>query len=367
MRSYTLSLLLLLITASALAQPRWSADKANAWYKQYPWLVGCNFTPAYAINELEMWQADTFDTTAIDHELKLAQSIGMNMMRVFLHDLLWKQDPQGFKKRIGQFLAIADRHHIKILFVLFDSCWDPYPKSGKQHAPTPHVHNSGWVQSPGRKVLENLPANEPYLEGYVKGILTAFKDDKRILAWDLVNEADNKTGPSYEKVESPKKPELGVTLLKYTFKWAKAANPSQPLTAAPWLGDWSDTAKMKEMDKVAFYNSDIITFHNYDKPDDFAKRVKWTKVFNRPVICTEYMARPTGSTFQNILPICKANRVGACNWGLVDGKTQTKYPWDSWTKKYTSAPPLWFHEIFNSDGTPYKKEETEFIRNITGR
>src|SRR6202000_123696 len=109
--------------------------------------------PRSAINPLEMWQADTFDPKTIDQELGWAQGLGLNPGRVFLHNLLWQQDSQGFLNRIDQFLTIADKHHIRVVFVLLDSCWDPNPRLGKQHEPRPHVHNSGWVQAPGREVL----------------------------------------------------------------------------------------------------------------------------------------------------------------------------------------------------------------------
>ncbi len=136
-----------------LPPARWTEKAANEWYAQQPWLVGSNYIPASAINELEMWQADTFDPQRIDKELGWAESIGLNTMRVFLHDLLWQQDPKGFQQRIETFLEIASKHHIKPLFVLFDSCWDPDPRLGKQHEPRPGIHNSGWVQSPGAKAL----------------------------------------------------------------------------------------------------------------------------------------------------------------------------------------------------------------------
>ena len=141
-------------TISSAQSARWTEQRANDWYAQQPWLVGSNYIPATAINELEMWQADTFDPQRIDLELGWAESIGLNTMRVFLHDLLWQQDAPGFQKRIDTFLTIANKHHIRILFVLFDSCWDPYPQLGKQRDPRPGVHNSGWVQSPGAAALK---------------------------------------------------------------------------------------------------------------------------------------------------------------------------------------------------------------------
>jgi hypothetical protein len=341
----------------------WTKEQANEWYGKQPWYVGANFAPSTAINQLEMFQADSFDPASIDKELGWAESIGMNCMRVYLHDLLYQQDPEGFFKRVDEYLAIADKHHIKTIFVLFDSCWDPFPALGKQRAPKPHVHNSGWVQSPGQKVLQDT-AQYPRLEKYVKETVAHYKDDNRIVAWDVWNEPDNMTGPSYEKVEIKNKVELVGKLLPQVFNWARSANPSQPLTSGVWQGDWAE-GKINAFHTMQLEQSDIITFHCYDKPQDLENKIKQLERFGKPMICTEYMARPNGSTFQGFLPVAKKYNVGMINWGLVDGKTQTKYPWDSWTKTYTAAPPVWFHEVFNTDGTPYIKAETDFIKQIT--
>ena len=126
-------ILILLATsanASAAGAPTWSEKQANEWYANRPWLVGSNYITSTAINELEMWQADTFDLATIDREFGWAEMLGMNTMRVFLHNLLWQQDSEGFVHRLEQFLQVADKHHIRILFVLLDSVWDPNPKLG---------------------------------------------------------------------------------------------------------------------------------------------------------------------------------------------------------------------------------------------
>lgn len=342
----------------------WTKEQANAWYTKQPWLVGANYNPSTAINQLEMWQEDTFDPKRIDEELGWAEQIGMNTMRVYLHDLLHKDDAEGLYKRMNSFLEIADKHHIKIVFVLFDSCWDPFPKSGKQRDPKPHVHNSGWVQSPGQKVLQDA-TQYPRLEKYVKETVAEFKDDNRVLAWDVWNEPDNMTGPSYEAVEIKNKADLILPLLEKAFQWARSTNPSQPLTSGVWVGDWSDETKMLPMHKLQLAQSDIISFHNYNKPQDFEKVIKQLQRYGKPLLCTEYMARPNGSTFEGFLPIARKYNVGMINWGFVDGKSQTKYSWDSWTKKYDAEPELWFHEVFHTDGTPYKKAETDLIKKMT--
>lgn len=349
------------------SKQRWSEEKANQWYAGEPWLVGSNYLPADAINQLEMWQAKTFDPKEIDKELGWAESLGMNTMRVFLHDLLWKQDAAGFKHRINIFLAICDKHKIKPIFVLFDSVWDPMPHLGKQHAPVPGVHNSGWVQSPGAYALEH-PSQYPRLRGYVEGVVRAFGRDQRVLAWDIWNEPDNEGGGNYQAEEPRNKEELVLKLLPQAFAWARAVHPTQPLTSGVWHGDWSDPANLSPMEKEQLDLSDITSFHNYEDAAEFEKRVKWLQQYGRPIICTEYMARPMHSTFEAILPIAKKYKVGAINWGFVQGKSQTYIPWDSWQHPYVSAPPkIWFHDIFYPDGKPYSEQEVAFIRQMTGK
>lgn len=343
----------------------WTTTRANQWYAQQPWLVGSNFIPSTAVNELEMWQPDTFDLPTIDRELGWAQGLGMNTMRVFLHNLLWQQDAQGFLGRMDQFLAVADKHHIRITFVLLDSVWDPNPHLGKQPAPTPHVHNSRWVQAPGADLLKDDSRWNAELKPYIVGVLRRFREDKRVLMWDLMNEPDNDSS-QYKATELPDKAERALKLLKEEWKWAREANPSQPLTSGVWKGDWSSDASLSEMARFQLQNSDVITFHSYDRPEVTKKKIDSLRRFGRPIVCTEYMARPLGSTFASILPLLKTEEVGAYNWGFVNGKSQTIYPWDSWDKPYASEPPVWFHDIFHKDGKPYDPKETELIRKLTG-
>ena len=371
MKSGLQTLIVLLVLSSlwsnATAQDlrRWSESRANSWYAQQPWLVGANYIPSDAINELEMFQAATFNPDLNDKELGLAQSIGMNTVRVFLHDELWSEDPAGFQRRLNEFLAIAARHHIRPMFVLFDSCWDPNPQLGAQRAPIPGVHNSGWVQSPGKKRLLD-PSAKPELKAYVQGVVGAFAHDQRILAWDLWNEPDNAGHDRPEDVAT--KVKRVDQLLPEVFEWARSVNPDQPLTSGVWTGNWDDPSRESITTKIQLSESDVISFHNYQWPEDFQARVDSLAPLHRPLLCTEYMARGTGSTFDVILPLAKEDRVAAINWGLVAGKTQTSLPWDSWTHPYIAEqPPVWFHDIFRSNGKPYREHEIDLIRELTGR
>ncbi len=349
------------VAVPARGREKWTAEQANAWYAEQGWLVGSNFIPSTAINQLEMWQTETFDVATIDRELSWKASLGMNTARVFLHDLLYEEDPEGFMDRMETYLLIADKHRVKTLFVLFDSCWDPHPQLGKQRDPRPHVHNSGWMQGPGAHCLKDV-TQYARLERFVKGVVTPFAHDKRILGWDVWNEPDNTNWGSYPTTELTDKLDYVLTLLPQVFEWTRAANPSQPITAGLWIGDWSSFDTLTPIQQVQIAESDIVSFHNYDDEHEFEKRIHWLSQYDRPMLCTEYMARPSKSTFATKLKVARKYKVGMYNWGFVDGKTQTKYPWDSWNHTYDAEPPLWFHDIFRTDGTPYSSEEVAIIK-----
>jgi hypothetical protein len=345
---------------------RWSELQATAWYARQPWLVGSNYVPRSAINQLEMWQAETFDSAQIDQELGWAEALGMNTMRVFLHDLLWQQDSAGFRKRIDVLLDIAARHHIRPMFVFFDSVWDPRPHLGPQHRPTRGVHNSGWVQSPGARALADT-SQYHRLKAYVQGLVQVYGKDPRVLAWDVWNEPGAENSESYGKEELPDKVARVIALLPQVFEWARAVHPNQPLTSGVCCVESSpDGRALGRLPQIQLRESDIITFHNYGGPESFRRQVTWLKKYNRPVICTEYMARTTGSTFEAVLPIGEEERVGMINWGLVAGKTQTYLPWDSWQQPYVGKQPaVWHHEVLRPDGTPYRQAEVDLIRRLT--
>jgi len=337
----------LLMINMASAQKRWSAEKANEWYARQGWLRGSNFQPSTAINQLEMFQAETFDTATIDRELGWAENLGLNVMRVYLHHLAWAADKAGFKQRLDTYLAISSRHHIKTLFVFFDDCWNDTAWLGKQPEPKTGVHNSGWVRDPGTMIYTH-PDTIKVLEAYVKDVLTTFRNDDRILLWDLYNEPGN--NKQFGK---------SMPLLQKVFQWAWEVRPSQPVSS----GVWNDGPAFKELNKFQLENSDVTTYHNYAYIDDHRHTVDTLRKYGRPMICTEYMARRNGSLFQLIMPMLKAENVGAINWGFVSGKTNTIYAWDT-PMPDGKEPQLWFHDIYRKDGTPFSKEEEAFIKKL---
>ncbi|MEP6845032.1 MAG: cellulase family glycosylhydrolase [Panacibacter sp.] len=326
-----LTLLLVALTCwsltKAMAQQEravWSNAKATEWYSKQGWVRGCNFIPSSAIN-------------------------GLNAMRVFLHHVAWEVDPAGFKDRMNQYLTIADKHHIKTMFVFFDDVWDENYAAGKQREPKPGIHNSGWIRDPGKLFYETNPAVIATLEKYVKDILTTFKNDQRVLLWDLYNEPGNSGYRS-----------KSLFLLSGIFSWGRQINPDQPLSAGVWAKD------LTELNSYQLANSDIITYHNYSDEKEHAEVIDTLKKYGRPLICTEYMARTRGSRFANIMPLLKENNVGAINWGFVAGKTNTMYAWDT-PMPDGAEPKVWFHDIFRKDGTPYSQEEINLIKSLTGK
>jgi hypothetical protein len=366
------SILLCCFVVSNGQYEHWSWQKINDWSTKNGFLCGSNYLPATAINQLEMFQAETYDPKTIDKELTLAEEIGLNTMRVFLHDKLWQTDAKGFKVRLNDFLDICAKHKIKPMLVFFDSCWDPFPKAGPQHAPVAGLHNSGWVQSPGVDILQDK-SQWPFLEKYVKDIIKTYKNDPRILAWDMWNEPDNTNASSYGRWEPENKVGLVNELLVKVFKWAREEKPSQPLTSGLWMlwkGSWekNNLKTMSETEQIQIGNSDFISFHCYTPLETFEKKVAELKSFAYPLVCTEYLARSQNNSPSTLLEAAKRLNVGMVNWGFMEGKENTKYPWDSWDKaKYTKNPEPWHHLLFRADYSPYKTEEIESIKKVMGK
>jgi len=363
-----ISLFALIFTQCQKPDPigtRWSEAKAWEWQKEQGWMAGANFNPSTAINQLEFFQESTFDRETIDRELAWSAELGMKIHRVYLHNLLWDQDSLGFLSRVDEFLTLANKHNIKTMLVLLDDVWHPIPKLGTQPDPIPFVHNSGWVQAPGAAILgDSLRHHE--LKNYIKGVMGRFANDTRVVAWDLYNEPDNVANqPGRAGIEIKDKYTFAFSLLKKVMRWAREVNPSQPLTVGLWQGNhklWGTPGALRPLERFMVENSDVISFHAYDEPEIVKEKIVELKKYNRPLLCTEYMARTNGSTFEKILPILKENQIHAINWGFVSGKTNTIFPWSSWNTPFDSIPKIWFHDVYRTDKTPFSEQEIEFLK-----
>jgi len=344
------------------SRARWSAERARSWHAEAGWLVGCNFTPSTAGNQFELWQAATFDPATIDRELGFASGLGFNSIRLFLHDLLWTLDGDAFLGRIDEVLAIASGHGIGVMPVLFDGVWHPHPRPGPQPEPRPGVHNSTWVQGPGAAVLAD-PSRWDALRPYVEAVVERFGGDPRVQVWDLFNEPDQRNALPYAHLEIRRKSSKADGLLNRVFDWCEAIDPDQPLTAGVFTGVSGSVERVSALNRTMLSRSDVISFHCYSPRGRLEATIDHLAAYDRPMLCTEWLARPLGSTV-DLLEVFADRNVGAYCWGLVDGRTQTKYPWTSWVRP-TTGDRRWFHELFRDDGLPYDDAEAALIQRIT--
>ena len=358
--SAALAVLLLTLSGCTPSLPgRWSADKAAGWYSSMEWPVGCDYIPAYAGNQFEMWQSETWNPDAVDRELAKAEGLGFNTVRIFLHHGLWEEERDEFFSHIDEFLTIADSHGISTLMTLFTNGGSEMHRIGEKAEPVPGIHNSMWAQTPGMSIV-NDPSRWGMVERYEKDVLRRFAQDDRIIAWCIYNEPENV-------------PECNtLPLLREVFRWAREVNPSQPLTATLTINPYNRPKyHMKEFPMMTFIceNSDILSFHCYGEAWEVDEFIDLLVPFGRPVFCTEYMARPYGCTFETVMPVLKERKVAAYSFGLVNGRTQLHYEWNrvegGEKVPFESEPELWFHDIFRSDGTPWSEEETDFIKSMT--
>ena len=336
---------------------RWSKEKAWNWYDKQDWLVGCNYLPSTAVNPTEMWLAESFDPETIDRELHWANAVGMNTTRVFLQYVVWKDDPEGLKQRMEEYLSIADSHGLSTMFVFFDDVGfsgdEPYV--GPQKDPLPNTHNSQWTPSPGHERAVDR-STWPQLADYVRDIVGTFRDDDRVLIWDVYNEPGNS--------------EMGqktLPLLRESFDWVREADPIQPVTAGV---NW-DPNRSKQ-NQIGSENADIISFHDYSELSFTKERLNDLEAYDRPLLCTEWLARTRDNHVRTHLPYYKEKNIGCYTWGFVNGKIQTHLPWSTAQTSIAEAiededTDTWFHDVLNEDGTPYRQEEVELLQEYAGR
>ena len=331
---------------------QWTTERARKWQESQPYIFGCNFLPSTAVNSTDMWQEESFDPATVERELQFAVGLGYNSVRVFVPYIVWESDPGGLLERMDSFLAIAAKVGVSMMPILFDDCAfagrEPY--LGRQDDPVPGVHNSQWTPSPGFSAADDR-SSWPRLEAYVTDLVTTFADDTRVLIWDLYNEPGN----SERHAKS-------IPLLEASFEWARAVDPTQPLTA----GSFSWTEPFQSVASCCEQNSDIVSFHSYDDLPTTVRLVDRLSEYGRPLLCTEWLHRPRESRFETHLPIFRERNTGIYNWGLVLGRTQTNLSWDTMNGNPNLDPVIWQHDVISPDGEVYSTEEIAVIREQVG-
>ncbi|QBY00802.1 1,4-beta-xylanase [Rhodophyticola sp. CCM32] len=368
------------MTDDETLNPRWDADKAWQWKASHPWIVGCNFLPGYAVNFVDMWHKETYDPLAINRELGWAASVGMNAVRVNLQYLQWVDDIAGQTRIFESFLEIASRNNIMVVPCLFDDCGfsgDP-ANADLQPDPRPGVHNGRALASPGREIVMDR-SQWSFCLDFLQDVIGKFKDDPRILFWDIYNEPGNGAiflnAATTRDVRAELEPN-SLDFLKQAFDAAVHVNPIHPLTSGAWRhGDFDnvtvpdDIPYQNAIDQAMLQMSDIISFHGYVTVERMEVLIAYLNKFGRPLFCTEWMARPMGSRIQDQLPVLRQHEVGAFQWGLVKGRSQTHIPWPKVIADHPQASgeaSEWFHDLLHPEGMPYDPSEIKTIRTAAG-
>ena len=345
MNKWALLSLLLFAALRISAQPRWSVEKAQEWSREHGWVCGVNYIPAGAVNYTAMWDKTSFSPKEIRRELGLMKDLGMNCVRFVMQYKVYEDDPKYFVRTLGKFLRLCDEAGVKAMPIFFDDCTfgtNNDPHTGRQPEPLRGWYAWGWSPSPGLTAKIDYRCR-PMLERYVKDVMTKFRDDERILLWDLYNEPTNCAMSEYS-----------WTLLRDVFRWAREVNPSQPISSGLWNGD-------AELNEFLLTGSDVVTFHHYGDAESTLGQIEEKLSYGRPVICTEWMNRVADSTIKDNLHLFAEHGVGCLLWGLVNGKTQTDLPWGH-RPEMLPYKGVWQHDIFRGDLTPYDPEEIELLR-----
>ena len=348
---------------------RWSEKKAWEWYNSHPWIRGCNYMSADSVNRIDQWQGLHFEERlkTTEEELKVMKDLGFNSVRIILEFVVWEKEHDSFLERFEEYISLLDKYGISAMVVLANDCMPPktelwkMPDIGEQeydwgyHGGRRHSQHGRHSSPAPHYYFDDPVLTEKYFD-MVREIVTLYKDDPRILMWDLFNEPGNSN-------------RSGITIepLKRMVKEVRAINPSQPLTIAAWCRDAKYEFSMPE-DIFAIENSDIITYHNYGTYEEHIRIIKYLKQFNRPLINTEWLARCTGNTVFDNFPLFYLENIGCYNWGFVAGKYQTYEPYEAhwqWYNDDKNAPidfTKWFHDLYRPSLRPYDPRETELIK-----
>ena len=305
--------------------------------------VGANYTPAYAVNAVQMWHE--FRPEVIDRELAAAKRhFGLTSLRVYLHNIVFDAEKEPFLQRIEEFLKLCDRHGIKPSFTFFDDCWNHTGVTLDSQPPVPGRHNGRWAACP--QDAERTDEHLPRLKAYVQDVIRPHRDDPRVLWWEVFNEPNMK---------SP----FSVTLRKLGYQWAKEAKPTQPVLCC-----WDDSPETDIVD-AHNYSAD---FRGWDRQADLnpAKGAVFTEAGAR-----WYAGKPTSNgepceVIHWLRQRKEADKyvpgVYLC-WELMVGNSHCRWHWG--TMDGAPEPPIPWCGLLWPDGTPVSFAESEAIRSYT--
>lgn len=349
----------------------WSKERAWEWYNARPWIRGCNYMSADCANRIDQWQELGFEERLVttEEEFKLTQELGYNSIRIILEFIVWDEQRDGFMERFERYISLATKYGISCMVVLANDCMRPKSfevnKIGKQKVDLGYhggrkTSQHGHHDEMGWHVLDD-PSTAPRYFEMVREIVAKYRDDERIIIWNVYNEVGNS---KRDKVTLPN--------LKRMFEIIREIEPIQPLTAEAWRLDTQDIADLSHVEQYALNNSDIVSFHSYSHYMNIVQIIHTLKNLGRPILCTEWLARGMGNNVQELFPLFFLEKIGCYNWGFVAGKYQTYEPWNGIWEQYEKNPNLnfdftkWLHDLYRPNHRPYNPKEIELIKHFCG-
>ena len=387
--SFVLAAALAATSLFAARNAPWPKEKAWEWYNAQPWMRGCNYMPASAANRVDQWQEMGSEErfAEMETELKLAQSIGFNTMRIIIeeqgfavwcaeHDgfmfAVWCAEHDGFMARLERMLALLDKYGMRMILVLGNDCSRPkeiwsFPKTGPQpcdwgyHGGRKRSQHGSFPGAVGYTCVDDPELREKFF-AMCEEVMTKYRTDRRIAFWNIWNEPGN---------GNRRKPEH-VALIRRLFELAWKIDPVQPLAADVWAGHYGMSPKDANKSQVlAGELSDIISYHCYG---DYEAQVrilsKLKRHYGRPLVNTEWLARIKHNDVFTAYPLYFIEGVGCTCWGFVAGKYQTYEPWESMWRQVEDGKPeaekydftKWFHDLYRPSLRPYDPKEIGLIK-----
>lgn len=354
----------------------WTRDRAWEWYDAQPWIRGCNYMPASCVNRVDQWQElgseDRFGE--MERELQVAESIGFNTLRLLVELEgfgVWLEEHEGFMNRFERTLSVMARHKMRAVVVLGNDCMKPQrvwqlPKPGPQsfdigyHGGHKLSQHGSFPGEMGHSQVDD-PVLEPKFCEMCAELLEKYRDDTRILFWNLWNEPGNSMRGT-----------ASVEPLRKLFELAWAIDPKQPLAADLWEGDYGCGQNCgNKAQFLAGQLSDIVSYHCYGDYEAQIRTIReLRRHFGRPLVNTEWLARILNNDVFSAYPLFYIERIGCLCWGFVAGKCQTFEPWEEIWRMIESGDTAarnwdmtkWFHDLYRPSLRPYDPKEIAVIR-----
>ncbi|MBQ9511518.1 MAG: cellulase family glycosylhydrolase [Clostridia bacterium] len=347
---------------------KWTESEAWAWQEKVGWLRGCNFIGSDCAGRVDMWQSyknDEHMKTA-ERELALCRDTGFNTVRIIIEFDVWLQEHDSFMRIFEKYIELCAKYDLMVMVVLANEAQlcrgDRYvPKRLGEQAYALGYHQGRLPITPEQKALvpyhelERDETRDKYVE-MVKEIVGKYRDDNRIICWNVFNEPGITVGE-----------ERSLPLIRLMFDTVRALDPVQPLASDVWW--WGNPDSIRPFDKLSLELSDVISWHCYKPFEQFVVDYERLTHFNRPILLTEWLHRINRQKVRDVYPLLYLEKINCWCWGFVAGKTQTYEPWDSLWEQYDKTDgkvdydfTCWQHDLYRPSLRPYDPEEIRLIK-----